>query len=109
MSFLSLKGTIVNRTNYPLTLVSEKAVNLPQTIAANGQAEFNLSSGWSAIAGNVTYQIGDNTEHQAFMLWYVQAVGTNSYNTQVQPNDGRFSISRTGGSGYHPKVTFTLQ
>ena len=109
MSLLSLKGTIVNHTNYPLTLVSEKAVDLPQTIPANGQAEFDLSSKWSAIAGNVTYQIGDNTEHQAFMLWYVQAVGTNSYNTQVQPNDGRFSISRSGGSGYHPKVTFTLQ
>lgn len=109
MSLLSFKGTIVNLTNYPLTLVSERAVDLPQTIPAHDQAEFKLSSKWKAIAGDVTYQIGDHTADQAFMLWYIQAVGSNSYNTQVQPNDGRFSISHTGGSGYHPKVTFTLK
>jgi hypothetical protein len=108
MATMELKVTIANETRNTMTYVSGDS-HLPREIGSGQKGHCSHSSSWSAISNQVEYQI--DPSHQAHIAWYIQLAGPNSYNAQISPDDGRYSISRSGDDThcYHCDETWTVR
>ena len=110
-STLELTITIQNQSGYTMYIISDELETKAPKAIWNGE---NLS--WKAPRGNdsiisnsCVYQFGpSNVDYQVCLGWYVQLTGRNYYNAEVQLNDGRFTASYQGGSGYQPHVTYIV-
>lgn len=110
-STLELMITIQNQTGYTMYISSNELETKAPSIIRNGE-----NPSWKAPGGNnsiisnsCVYQFGpSNIDYQICLGWYVQMTGRNYYNAEVQLNDGKFTASYQGGSGYHAHVTYRV-